>query len=354
MGKQPKKKVKAGGQANMPLAIFATVLVVAGIAGAAYLSYKQPKPEAKPAPAAPAPAATSAEAARPSGTVVMANADSVVLVYPSGKTERLSTDAFWALDKADRLPAEGSNAANGSGAFLLSPEQASGTRETFLSPDRRYIARLGEPKRDNAAALEIVQGREAPQTIVLRDRRGKALTDTVLLGWIGPRTLAVLAVATSSRCLFAAELNGTLRQIAQVPDDIVYAEARGGAVWYATAQLGEGLESTPKGPSELHRVTSDGQDMLAARDDLRVFQVAVPDGKGHLMYTTDDGQSFYLTVGDEKTRLALGKRRPLGYFPDGNLLLRDGYGILSLDPEDGRSLEISAVPEGEVKAFVLP
>lgn len=355
MGKQSKKKTRSAGKTNVPILLFATALVVAGIVGAAYLSSKKLAPEAKPASTAPAPtASSSSEVIRPSGTILLANADSVTLIDPSGKTERLALADFWTRESAEKLPAEGSDAANGSRAYLLSPEQASGTHETFLSPDRRYVARLGEPKRDNAASLEIVQGREAPQTIVLRDRRGKALSNSVLLGWVGPRTLAVMAVATSSRGLFTVELNGSLKQIAQLPDDIVYAEARAGAVWYATAQLGEGLESAPKGPSELHRVMPDGQDVLAARDELRVFQVAVPDRKGNLMYTTDDGQAFHLTVGDEKTRKALGKLRPLAFLPDGKLLLRDGFDLVISDPVSGKSSRIMALPEGDVRVFVLP
>jgi len=355
MGKQPKKQGNGGGKTNVPLILFATVLVVAGIVGATFLSSKKAGKETKQVQALPpSSAATSTETVRPSGTVLLANADSVTLLSPSGKAERQASVDFWKSADPAKLPSEGSLAANGSNSYFLSPEQASGTRESFLSPDRRYVARLGAPKRDNAAALEVIQAREAPQTIVLRDRRGKALSDAALLGWIGPRTLAIVAVATSSRGLFTADLNGTLRQIAQLPDNVIYAEARGGAVWYATAQLGEGLESSPKGPSELRRISPDGQDVLAARDELRVFQVAVPDGAGHVMYSTDDGQAFYLKIGDETTRKALGKRHPLAYMPGGKLLLRDGFDLVAADPESGGSSVVAALPEGEVRVFVLP
>jgi hypothetical protein len=265
----------------------------------------------------------------------------------------LAVADFWEQAKSQRLPAEGSAAANGSGVFLFSPEQASGTRESYLSPDRRYVARLGEPKRDNAANVEVYQAREAPQSIVLRDRRGKALTDVFLLGWIGPRTLAAMAVATSSRGLYAVEINGSVRQIAQLPDDIVYAEARAGAVWYATAKLGEGLESAPSGPSEIRRITPAGDDALVSRDESRVYQIVVPDGGNRLMYSQDDGQSYLMTIGQEGTK-QLGKMRPLGFLPDGRLLMREGFNLVVYDPDKSEPQSLADLPEGEVKVFVLP
>gem|GEM_PF-1232353 len=355
MTKLKKNLGQSEAKTNVPVLLFATFLVVVGILSVALLSSRKMEPEVKPEqPASSAAATTSTTTIWTSGTILMVNADSVMVVDPSGRSERLARANFWSQAKSTKLPAEGSAAANSSNVYLLAPEQTSGTRETFLSPDRRYVARLGTPKADNAATLEIIQGHESPQIIVLRDRRGQALSDAALLGWLGPRTLAVMAVATSTRGLFAADLNGTLKQIAQLPDNIVYAEVRAGAVWYATAQLGEGLESAPQAPSELHRLTPDGQDTLAARDELQVFQVAVPDDKGHVMYTTDDGQSFYLAVGQNGTRKVLGKRRPLGYLPDGKLLLRDNLDLMVFDPESGASNQVTSLPEGEVRVFVIP
>jgi hypothetical protein len=351
MEKRPKNPNKGGGSAKAPLAVFATVLVVCGIAGAAFLSSTKPAPPQARPPETVTPAA--ADGVWPSGTAILLNSDSVTLVEPAGNATRLAAADFWEKAKPQRLPAEGSAAANGSGVFLLSPEQASGTRESYLSPDRRYVARLGEPKRDNAASIEVYQGRETPQSIVLRDRRGRALSSVYLLGWLGPRTLAAMAVATSTRGLYAIEINGAMRQIAQLPDDVVYAEARAGAVWYATAQLGEGLESAPTGPSEMRRITPAGEDTLVSREESRVFQIAVPDGHDRVMYTLDDGQAFLATIGQEE-REQLGKLHPLGYLPDKKLLLREGFSLVAFDPETGESKSLADLPEGEVKVFVLP
>jgi len=336
------------------MVIFATVLVVVGIALAAYFSSQkfggEPQPAAKPAPAQPSKPAAPAQPTGPA--ILLQNADAVTVMRLDGTSERLAMSDFIQRVPDKGWPAEGSSAANGALAYFNPQKNAADKREIYLSPDRRYAAALGTPKSDNATVIQVTQGNEAPQSLVLRDKQGKPLADALILGWLTPRTLAVSAVISGSRWVYAADLDHGVRSLAPLPDNAVYLEARGGEVWYATAQLGEGIESTPKGPSELHRISVDGKDVTVAHDALRVILVAVPDASGDLMYATDDGMAFYLKNGDESSRLALGKRRPLAYLPDGRLLLRDSYNVVSYDPASGEIKKLDALPEGEIKVFV--
>jgi len=336
-----------------PIAVFATILVVAGIATVAYFSSQKPAvtPQAAKATSEKAKAVEPAERTATS-SLLLVNADAVTLLKLDGASERLSKDEFLKRLGSMKVAAEGSKAANGMLAYFNLPANAADKREAFVSPERGYTARLGTPKSDNASVVEVSRGNETPQQIVLRDKKGRPVSEASVLGWFGPRTLALSAVATSSRWVFAADLNGSVRQVAPLPDNAIYSEARGGAVWYASALLGEGIELQPKAPSDLHRVSLDGTDQAVAHDDLRVFLMAVPDGGDHVMYATDDGQAFYLKIGDASSRMALGKRRPLLFMPDGRLVLRDGYDVILYDPATGQVKTLGALPEGEVNVFI--
>ncbi|MBI5654432.1 hypothetical protein HZC53_02130 [Candidatus Uhrbacteria bacterium] len=344
------KRLKNLSKTNVPVLLFATFLVVGGIVSAAYFSSQKADVAAQASKQGSVQNSTSQPQVA-SGTLWLANSDAVTVLKFDGTSERLSWDDFAKRFPSAVWPGQGSLAANGSAVSLLSPEQASGTRKIYPSPDRRYMANLGTPKSDNAAVIEVRQGRESPQTLVIRDRKGRAFSDTQFMGWLDNRTLALTAVATSSRWVYAVDLNNVMRPLAPLPDDAVYLEVRAGAVWYATAVLGEGIESPPMGPSDLHRITSNGQDVIVAQDDSRVFQIVVANDRGDFMYATDDGQAYYQKSGDTGSRKALSERRPLLILRDGRLVLREGFKVVLYDPATSLSRDLGDLPEGEVRVF---
>ncbi len=339
---------------NVPMVIFATFLVVVGIALDAYFSSQ--KPPATPLQTTKATAsqktpATPLQATGPA--LLLQNADAVTILGLDGKTQRLSLADFKSQVAEKYWPTEGSQAANGSVAYFLAAA-SSDSRQAFLNSDRSYTAALGIAKADGASVIEVAKGSDKAQQLVLRDKNGKPLSDASLLGWLDANSLVVSAVATTTRAAYTLNVDGNVRYLSALPDNVVYEEARAGAIWYATAQLGQGLESEPQGPSELHRVTADGADLKVARDALRVFLVAVPSGADKLMYMMDDGAAYYQTIGGQSSRTALGKRRPLAFLPDGRLALRDNYDVVAYDPANGQVSKLGALPEGEVKVFVAP
>lgn len=344
------KRLKNLSKTNVPVLLFATFLVVGGIVAAAYFSSQKPGGAIQVSQQGSDKGQANQQQAA-SGTLWLVNSDSVTVLKFDGTSERLSWDDFTKRFPGATWPDQGSLAANGSGVPLLSPDQASGTRRIYPSPDRRYLANLGSPKSDNAAVIEIRQGNESPQTLIIRDRKGRAFSDTQFMGWLDNRTLALTAVATSSHWVYAVDLNNSLRPLAPLPDDAIYLEARAGAVWYATAVLGEGIESPPKGPSDLHRVGVDGQDIIVAQNDTRVFQVVVPDKNGDFMYSTDDNQVFYVKAGETGSLQALGEKHPVLILRDGRLILRDGFKLVLYDPATSQSKDLGTLPEGEIKVF---
>jgi len=337
---------------NKPLAIFATILVVAGIAGVAWVSSLR----STPAVQKPGPMATST-AQEKKGSVMepqllLVNDQAVSLVGADGTMERLSFDQFSARTKGGQLPTEGSNVATGAVAqFRSGPKPTSGV-QTIISTDGTYTAHLGTAQSDGASVVVLQRGNEAEQKLVLRDKR-TTLKDATLLGWLSDRDLAIVATATSSRAVYLISSAGAPKYLTALPDGLAFLSGRAGAVWYATATPGEGIESPSKGPSEIHRIDLSGKDLVITRDELRVISMIVPDPSStqpRVAYTTDDGQSFVYDTKDG-SRIVLGKRRPLLFLGTGELILRDGYDLVRIDLTTQASVKVSPLPEGSVDLF---
>jgi hypothetical protein len=115
-----------------------------------------------------------------------------------------------------------------------------------------------------------------------------------------------------------------------------------GLSWYSTFVPGEGLESEPQGPSDLVRVTSDGQAQIVAKDE-RVIIAAVSGSQGAFAYFTDKGEG----VARSGTDAWRGDMRPLVWLDDHRLILARGTELLLLNlssAELRRIAELPAVP----------
>lgn len=269
-----------------------------------------------------------------------------------GTLERLTVDAFALRTKEHRLPYEGSNVANGSVALFQASSSPSDAQKQVPSPDGKYVATRAESQADGTSVVLLARGAEVPQKIVLRDKK-IPLKDAEIIGWFSDTELAVVVTAASSRSVYAVTTTAAPRFIVQLPETVMLLTIRGGLLWYTTAMKGEGIESPPKGPSEIHRVDSSGNDTSVTRDELRVVSSVVADASsrtGRIAYTTDDGQAFVFTESDGK-RVTLGKKRPLLFLSSGALVMRDGYDLVRVTPETGVLKKLGAVPEGKVDVF---
>jgi hypothetical protein len=348
------RRSRDSGGPNKPVAIFATILVVAGVAAVVAVSSEF---RSATTPASLKNPTNALQASQPgpyaSGTILLVNDSAVTLMQLNATSERVTPEQFTARFKGAALPTEGVDAANGSKVSFHLPTDSTSSTARFLSPDRAREAQLVTTK-NGATAISIAQSSETPQTIVLRDAQGHALQDVSLLGWLTDSTFAVSGISTSTPAVTILSTDGDVRRSVSLPTSTLWAEVHGGEVWYATGVVGEGIESTPHGPSELHRISADGTDTLAARDELHVFLTVIVGMNGQIAATTDDGQSFLLTVGDSTSRHVLGQLRPLLFLPDGELLVRDGFDMDVYDPTRQVSRKLGVVPEGEVNVFFLP
>lgn len=281
-------------------------------------------------------------------SLLLLNADTATILSLSGREERISLEQLEVRFGKQKKPREGSSAANG--GFVEYP-MAGISSGTILSPDGAYSAHLADPRADGATALLLKPQSGIERLVVLR-KGNDPVRDGALAGWFDSHTLAIVAYTEAEKKLYAADLDGSVREIAVLPDTVVFSSMRAQSFWYMTAVQGAGIEIPPKGPSELHRVSIDGKDVLMARDEKRVIFGLITDEQGRIVYSLDDGNSVLAGLDVPRGQVELGKRRALGMLPDGRVILREGFSISVFDPISDVTERIGELPEGDVRVFI--
>ncbi|MBP9869799.1 hypothetical protein KBC59_04555 [Patescibacteria group bacterium] len=329
-------------------AIFATLLIVVGIVTVAYVSSE------KPAPVGPTPPSESSappNAGLTGPRMVLQSDHAITVMTFDGRSERYETiDAFLSQYGSTSIRSHGTEAATGAIVFFsTSTTPVPGQ----VSPHRRQFAVMGEAQSDGAGIIQVTGEDGQIKRIITRLANGTPLRVTAIVGWFDDETIAVEATLDENRVLAAVPLIGASTKIRDLGGDVLFAYAHSGYAWLMTGAIGEGLESPPTGPSELIRVSKNGEEIRVTRDELRVISSVATDGAEHLAYTTDDGQSFVMTLGDGSSRATLGSRRPLQFLPDGNLLIRDGFDLAVFDLKTNATTKIGSLPEGSIRVFLF-
>ncbi|MDD5726212.1 MAG: hypothetical protein PHC53_02240 [Patescibacteria group bacterium] len=217
----------------------------------------------------------------------------------------------------------------------------------WRSPDGRRSAYLASDRRDGSGAVEIKQGNEST-LLVLRQKSGRKITDEQLLGWLDKDTLALAAVATSTRNILILDLNGTLTPIANLPDDAWLIKVADGAIYYARATPGEGIEMSQSPPSSLWKIVPGKGIEEIAEESSHVIQNFVV-SEGMVVYATEDNNMTQIANDGLKS---LGKGLPMLYINgQGTLIIQNSK--LVLIKNDGQTSELSNVSmKGAI--FYLP
>lgn len=330
-------------------ALFTTIIIIVGVAGVAFLTSLQRTNVPTPSSGIELSSATTTIGSEPE--ILLANDSSLTVLALGGSVQRFTPTEFSTRVPEPFRPMEGVDAANGSPRYF-SLDRTTKQPQPLLSPDRRYLARIGQPKSDGASVIETWQVNEQPRPIVLRVD-GQTVREGILLGWADSKTLFVSGTRNGNRAIFSVNISGSVEQIVALSDATIWVQGSGRAVWYVTAQPGEGIESDPKPPSELHRVTLKGDERVEI-DDASVFQGVVSDIFGHVAFRMGDGSAFAMRIGDASSRKPLDKRQPLLFLPDGRLLLRDGFDLWTFDPGTSVAKKIGTLPEGQVEVYLMP
>ncbi|MHB8831157.1 MAG: hypothetical protein ACYC44_03535 [Patescibacteria group bacterium] len=205
----------------------------------------------------------------------------------------------------------------------------------WRSPDGRRNAYLASDRRDGSGAIEVKQGNEST-LLVLRQKSGRKITDEQLLGWLDKDTLVLAAVATSTRNILTLDLNGTLTPIANLPDDAWLIKVADGAIYYARATPGEGIEMSQSPPSSLWKIVPGKGIEEIAEEPSHVIQNFVV-SEGMVVYAIEDNNMTQIANDGLKS---LGKGLPMLYINgQGTLCVQNNK--LALIKNAGQTSELS-------------
>lgn len=328
------------------LALIATFLVVGGVVFVAVLATPKINPDAQipelpqPVTASPAASSTRVLVVDQNGARIVQGGESMLLTWPD--------DAKLLGRPASQL--EGVDALTGERVYLgngFERAESPGLR----SPDGRRSLHPAPPKADGTGSVEVRLGTDR-QVIVLRFANGKGLKEGTPVGWWDAETIAVIGRATSTRMVYAASLTGVLTPVAILPETANRIATYSGAVWYITAEPGEGLESPFIPPSSLHRVTRAGKDELLVDSDDQVIMTYVPSGD-EVAYETQD-EALFLLSNRVMRDVPLGSGTPLAFRDAAHLLLRRGDSIVSKDVVTGLEEVFMKLPKSGAALFPLP
>lgn len=332
-------------------AVLVTVLVIGGVAAAAYIA-----DQSKEKPFEDAKNATSTERvfAKDIPGLLLANESAVTLVYPGGRMERLAYVTFQSrFSDVGTWPTMGVDAATAQPRFFEKREEGVALLPGYLSPDRKFRARLLEAKADGAGVIELRRGTEAGRSVVLRGKDGVALKEVQLFGWFNSDAMAITAAAASGREIFSVNIDGQATRIAAMPETVLQTTLVGGVLFVTTAVQDGGIELAPKGPSDVFAYRVSGAEGSIFHSDA-VVSSFVPDVSGSLQdrfaYLDETGQAWLMNKGQRKS---LGKIRPL-QFVGSHLVYRDGYDLFVRHVNTGEVIRVGALPEGAVSVYSFP
>ncbi len=281
--------------------------------------------------------------------LILLNQDSATIQHMDGKNERMLLDVFFKKFAQLTLPAEGSKLSNGIVTPFPDPKLDKGA---IPSPDWKYTARLAEPRADGATSIFLKPKTQNARTIILREGN-QPLRDGSFAGWFDEKNMAIVAYTDQNKSLYSAGLDGSLKKIAPMPDTVVMSTMRHGIFWYVTATLGQGIETPPSSPSELHRVTLDGKEVRMAREEKQVITGIMAEANGRIAYSLDNGEAVLSGLGLPNGQLNIGSRHPVVLVSNGHVIIRDGFFLMAFDPATGATSKLSEIPEGEISVFVL-
>jgi hypothetical protein len=310
------------------LPVIATLFVVAGVAA---IVMSRPLDEPKGVPIQEVTATSTPQAyvayTGPDGLHVIASGE-------NASSERVCTLPAGGGD-VERLTQEGVVVALASGqkvTFGFDCE-AMGT-----SPG----ARLVDTSEDDAVGKVVFSDGTHDEVIALRGANNRPYLNPILVGWLKADTLAVIAFQNGARHALAVNPTGVVTPLGELPETATEFGVGDGAFWYVQASPGQGIEFGPRGPSEIHRIGTDGKDAMIVRDADNAMEAFLPGPGGRVTYLS--GGSVY--IGQQSGVKNIGTGRPVGWMEDGTVLvLRDGK--LTMIAADGVVADTNvAIPDG--------
>lgn len=306
---------------NVPLVIFATILVVGGVALVAYVA-SQSKTLA-PTILVPESTSQTPTSSRPTLLVVDATGARIV---SDGKERKLVWPADVKLLGQPLSTLTGRAVGDGS-SVVLDPEFKIADKKFFRSPDGRHELLAAKARSDGTGTVDVRYGNDS-QSIVTRLSNGTAVRSVIPVGWWNNETAAVTGMVTSSRALFAVPIVGSVTRVAYLSDTYERLTLDHGAAYYVTVTPGEGLEAIDSPPSSMIRVQRNGTvETLATEPNLLIDRLIVNE-VGVVAYHAYSEAESKTIIRRSDGQVVQGKGDPLLILEDEQVLSRQDLGNL--------------------------
>lgn len=175
--------------------------------------------------------------------------------------------------------------------------------------------------------------------VALRSLTGEAYSEPRLLGLLDERHALVLARSDKLYLLNIARA-GQVSVVTDIPPNMNVFGLSGGAVWAATFQPGEGLESEPTGPSTLMKISPSGQSAVVdATKTAELFLGVVAEGENRASWLSSGVFTGFV---DGKTFSGMGL--PLAWV-DGALIVAEDRSLMRYN-EKGEKQDLGIRLEG--------
>lgn len=227
----------------------------------------------------------------------------------------------------------------------LDPEFKKSPANIFRSPDGRRDVSSANERPDGSNAVQIKQGNDV-STLVLRQKNGRQIIDSQLLGWLDNDKIALAGLATSTKAIFCLGLDGNLDLLAFLPDDAWLMRIFEGSIYYLRAAVGEGIESPQQAPSSIWRISKNGLSEKLADEATGVVQ-SFAVASSTVFYAMDD-QALKTSENGSAKNFSHG--RALMGVPGGVVVSNDGK--ISLIKMNGQTSILNLEPKGML--FYLP
>ncbi|MDO8583728.1 MAG: hypothetical protein Q7R83_00945 [bacterium] len=156
--------------------------------------------------------------------------------------------------------------------------------------------------------------------VPLRLRNGRALDETHLIGRLD-KDRAIITARQDGRAVYLITKFGEVRKLFSLSDTMEVLDLSGGSVWVSTFQMGEGIESPPRGPSTLIRVTGDGVTSTMMTSDQVITSVMMAPHATSTFLVRDEIKTTLFLYGKEKWMTPL---VPLVWLDASHYLLSEG------------------------------
>ncbi|MEK7655723.1 MAG: hypothetical protein AAB386_03530 [Patescibacteria group bacterium] len=329
---------------NGYFAIFISLLVIAAAAAVVFVYPDRFSPKIAPPPISP----SATQSFDLSGSRVLLADEAGAWLQVASGSRPLKWPEDVKLLGAALSTFRGHDVKTGEDAYLESGFILATSSVGFRSPDGRRSIHPTPSAPDGTSAILIRYGGDT-SNVILREENGRGIRDAQAVGWWDNETVAVVGIKNSVRTAFAVGIAGGVRVVASLPETATRIEIHDGGLWYVTLTPGEGLESEPAPPSELHRLMVEGKDSTLMVSPVTVISRYVVVG-GNLVATQNEKGKIYYS---SSTEGVVAEGVLLDATADGKLLIRNGEKLSFGDPRAGGMTSWQVSLEKRVAVFIL-